>query len=432
MNIKMKRVHLVLLVLLFIPALGTFTYWRIKTEVQERSIRAGSGIIPEKENSGSLQTAAVAVQTEPAFTGDLIIRISAQGVLQAESDIVIKAKVSGEIIDLPVWEGKEVKNGNLLFAINDFDYRMALQEAKSKFALTGIDYVSLGGGNGNSDSADSNLVTGSLSENKYMLFAREAKERWQRLNNNSRNDSIDDESYNIAKRNYEISLNLSNERDKIVAHRVGLTIAEINLARAEENLKNTRVTAPFGGEVASLKIKKWQTVSPGEECMRLIDRSRLSVKTHVLESEIGHIRIGSSTKITLSSYPGKIYFGKVKYISPVIDEETKTGEVIATIEKPDRTLRPGMFANVIIDAEAHKNRLLIPKEAILIRNERKVIFIIKNGKAEWNYVDTGMENEEYVEITRSDYNLKPGDLVAVEGHFTLSHDARVQAIVKSK
>ena len=70
--------------------------------------------------------------------------------------------------------------------------------------------------------------------------------------------------------------------------------------------------------------------------------------------------------------------------------------------------------NIIIKgtrAQIFKDRLLVPKDAILIRDQRKLLFIVRDGLAKWCYVETGLENEKYVEILSSTFDLKPGELV---------------------
>ncbi|MFQ5677199.1 MAG: efflux RND transporter periplasmic adaptor subunit, partial [bacterium] len=69
---------------------------------------------------------------------------------------------------------------------------------------------------------------------------------------------------------------------------------------------------------------------------------------------------------------------------------------------------------------------LVPKEAILIRDQRKLVFIVRDGLAKWCYAETGLENDDFVEILSSTFGLKPGEMVITSGHYTLVHDARVK------
>ncbi len=88
-----------------------------------------------------------------------------------------------------------------------------------------------------------------------------------------------------------------------------------------------------------------------------------------------------------------------------------------------------MFAFVDIDAQIFSDRLLVPKDAILERQRRELILVLVDNITKWTYVETGLRNNEYVEIlTAAEQGLHPGDLVAVSDHFTIAHDVPVKIV----
>jgi membrane fusion protein (multidrug efflux system) len=84
--------------------------------------------------------------------------------------------------------------------------------------------------------------------------------------------------------------------------------------------------------------------------------------------------------------------------------------------------RPGMYVTVSIVTEVLNNRFLVPRSALLTRDQRSIVFTVKGPFAKWHYVDTGENNDEFWEIRNG---IAAGDTVIVEGHYTLAHDARV-------
>ena len=91
---------------------------------------------------------------------------------------------------------------------------------------------------------------------------------------------------------------------------------------------------------------------------------------------------------------------------------------------PGGEIKPGMHTEVEIVAEVHKDRLLVPQEAVLVRTGgRKLVFVAEGGLAKWRYVEIGLENEDYAEILDG---IKEGELVLVDGHSTLAHDAKIR------
>jgi multidrug efflux pump subunit AcrA (membrane-fusion protein) len=96
-----------------------------------------------------------------------------------------------------------------------------------------------------------------------------------------------------------------------------------------------------------------------------------------------------------------------------------------------------MYAQVRIAARLFADRVMVPREAILERDRRKLVFVLEPessgadaGLAKWTYVTTGLENQDYVEIASNPETtmLEPGQIVLVEGHSTLIHDAKVRLV----
>ena len=116
--------------------------------------------------------------------------------------------------------------------------------------------------------------------------------------------------------------------------------------------------------------------------------------------------------------------GKTKAISPIINPEDKTCTVVIEVDNPQEQIKPGMHAEVEIPAEIYKDILLIPQEAVLVRG-RKLAFAVEEGLAKWRYIQVGLENEDYAEVLEG---VEEGELVIIEGHFTLAHDAKVKVV----
>jgi len=158
-----------------------------------------------------------------------------------------------------------------------------------------------------------------------------------------------------------------------------------------------------------------------------LDISRLKVDVGILENEINKVHIGNNAIVRLTALPDKIYYGKVIYINPMIDPEIKTCRVTVEIINSDINIKPGMFASVKIETDILKNRVIIPKEALLVRDKRDLVFVVQNNLAKWQYVNIGQQNDEYIEILNG---VSPGDSVIVEGHFNLAHDSNIKSVNK--
>jgi len=191
----------------------------------------------------------------------------------------------------------------------------------------------------------------------------------------------------------------------------------------------TEFRAPFAGSIAGWEFAAGTQVRAGQPLCSLIDVSHMLIDVDIVEAEAGSIHVGSSAVISCMAFPGIQFSGTVRTISPVIDVRTQmmrgTVEFAGGYPGSNARLalvRPGMFATVRIETERFDQRLLVPREAVLVRDLRSLVFTMERGLAKWHYVETGEENQDCLEVKSG---IAEGDTVIVDGHHALAHDARV-------
>ncbi|MCP2519390.1 efflux RND transporter periplasmic adaptor subunit [Candidatus Aminicenantes bacterium AC-335-A11] len=363
-----------------------------------------------------VEEAPIPVKVKKAQRGKLIIRISSPGQAVCRRVIVVKAEVSGVIEELLVEEGKKVKEGDLLVKLDDEKYKLQLREAESRrleklsrFLIEGEEYTF-------------------LPKKKKSQFKdkNKIKKEYQKALSLYQQGLISEKEFEEIKRKYELALIESGEkREEIRASVAGLTQAELEVKRAQMELEKTLIRAPFSGVITNIKVSPKEHVQAGQELFTLVDLNSIYVEAKILESEIGKIKVGREVNIRFTAYPSKIFKGYVRAISPIVDPEEKTCKIHINVANPAGEIKPGMHAEVEIASDIYEDRLIIPKEAILVRGGRKLAFVVENGLAKWRYIKTGLENEEYAEVLEG---INEGELVIVEGHFTLAHDAKVKIV----
>ncbi|RME01850.1 MAG: efflux RND transporter periplasmic adaptor subunit, partial [Calditrichaeota bacterium] len=157
------------------------------------------------------------------------------------------------------------------------------------------------------------------------------------------------------------------------------------------------------------------------------------IDVEILESELAEVEQGRRATAVFSAYPGETFQGKIVAVNPLIDPERKTRRATVLLPNTRRRLLPGMHGTVKLEAKVYHNRLLVPREAVVLRDQRPVVFIARkdaegNWRAVWSYVDLGLQNETYVEIVNSRFGLKAGEPVIVSNHYTMVHDARIRIV----
>jgi len=237
---------------------------------------------------------------------------------------------------------------------------------------------------------------------------------------------INKNSYLSKKEELDLALIFTGaKRDEVILNKSGLTNAINAMNKAKLNLAYTEIRAPFSGVVADFNLVERQRINAGEKIFKLLDIDKYKIEVGVIESEIANIKNKSEVVVKLNSLPGAIFKGRVLYINPLIDSETKTCRVTILVPNNDSRVKPGMFANVLIENQILKDKLLIPKDALLVRDKRDLVFVTDGDLAKWHYVDIGNQNEEYIEILKG---VEAGDSVIVNGHYNLAHDAKIKIV----
>ena len=143
-------------------------------------------------------------------------------------------------------------------------------------------------------------------------------------------------------------------RKELAADQIGLDEARLKLKRAQLELAHAVLEAPFAGYVSEVVVDRSDFVDKGDVVARIVSLDRLRLEMDVLETEIRHIRLGARAEIELAALPGKAVSGRVASVNPTIDAERRTCRVLIEIENPDRAVRPGMFADVRVEAARYK------------------------------------------------------------------------------
>ncbi len=315
-----------------------------------------------------------------AVNDTLWVQVTAAGQAEAFQEAILTAQVEGQILGVSVRENSSVGTGRSLVQIDTTQYALELAGARSELERAETDYQ------------------------KLILFDQEIEDPEVRA-----------------------------QRARISRAQSGVTGAEVSVRQAEINLDHTTVKAPFGGRIADLKVVPGQWVDPGAELLTLVALNPIKVEVQVLEAELGLLAEGRRARITFAAFKGEEFVGRIETINPRVDPENRTGRVTVLLQNRDGRIKPGMYAQVVIDAQAFPDRVLIPRRALLERDGRLVVFVYnpdgRSGRAEWRYVTTGRENETLVELTHGDEGfVEPGEIVLTDGHHYLAHDATVRLV----
>lgn len=369
---------------------------------------------------------AVRVHLAEAKIADLPLRIAATGKTRARRQIILKSRVNGVVLACPAFEGKEVKRGELLVQIDTTDYALQYRQAEYELTTATIDY---GTKLGEHAYASRRGATG-----PQLLDSTAAAKAFRAARRAFADGKISKNTLQLSERQYAAA-KIFTETDKhtLLALSSGLSAAMIQAEIARQNLRHTRIAAPLAATAGDVRIQQNQLVSAGDELLTLVDLRSIYVDVDILENEAATIGRGSQARVQISAFPDTVFQGEIVALNPIIDAEKKTRRVTVLMQNPAQKVLAGMFVAVQLDVEILHNRLLVPREAIVLRDNRPVVFIARENtagelRAVWSYVDIGQQNAQFVEIKSSKFNLQPGESVVIDNHYTMIHDAKIRAI----
>ncbi|HSJ26295.1 MAG TPA: efflux RND transporter periplasmic adaptor subunit [Longimicrobiales bacterium] len=383
-----KRLATAFAIVLVLSLSGAGVYLRINGHSAAATGGGGAtGDLPDVSATEQFAAdLAVPVEGAEVLLDTLVLAVTATGEAASMRQTTLRAQVTGQVRAVRVRENRNVAAGAVLVEIDPTEYQLALDEARARL--------------------------------------REAEARYREITLGD--DRIDDAGVRA-------------DRDSAARARSGLDVARVAVQRAEINLSRTRVTAPFGGSIANLQVVEGQHVTQGEELLVVQAMDPIRVEAQVLEGDIGFLQPGRRAAVTFAAFPGEIFDGVIESINPVVDQQTRTARATVTVRNPGGRVLPGMYARVSLSARRFADRVMVPRDAILERDRRTMLFVFRGegeqGRTEWRYVNTGLMNDHYVEILEEgeeDGMVRPGEIVLVSGHRTLQHDIPVRLVANAR
>ena len=217
--------------------------------------------------------------------------------------------------------------------------------------------------------------------------------------------------------------NYSSEHEAIADIRSGYNQAQVTFEEARLQLAKTELKAPFAGKISGIKQKPFEQANMSEPFCTLINDRRFYIDFPLLETEISKVKLGQD--VTISPISGaQNTTGKICEIDPKIDENGLIW-LKAEVNNPGQYMQ-GMNVKVSIK-QAISDQLIVPKEAVVLRQNREVLFRYTQGIAYWTYINVLNENEkEYSVMAAEGATLSPGDTVIVSNNLNLAHESEVE------
>jgi membrane fusion protein (multidrug efflux system) len=312
-------------------------------------------------------TPPIPVETGLPIRGDIYAVYSGTAPIEAFAEADVVAKVDGEVRELLVEEGMEVKNESVLARLDGDRLRLELNESSARLRKLQRDYQR------NLDLKNKGLISeGDFDRIQYEMEALEAAN---------------------------------------------------NLANLE--LDYTQIRAPISGVVSERYVRVGSTVRVGEPLFRVTSLDPLVAYLHVPEREYRQIQPQQPVAIDIDALAGQRIIAAVTRISPVVDPDTGTFKITIEISDDERRIKPGMFGRISIVYDRHENALQVPRSAVVEDQGERSVFVVVDGTAVRRAVTTGFGEKGMIEIVDG---LEDTDRVVTLGQIGLKDGSKVTVI----
>jgi membrane fusion protein, copper/silver efflux system len=186
--------------------------------------------------------------------------------------------------------------------------------------------------------------------------------------------------------------------------------------------------SPVRGVVTEKSVVRGQAIEPGQPLYTIADLGEVWVEADLRESEAGAVAEGSRAEVALAAFPGRPVSGRVAFVAPTLQGESRSVRARIEVPNPDGRLKPGMYGTVHIGTSGRR-ALTVPAEAVVRTGERSVVFVdVRGGRLAAREVETGRTAGGLTEVLAG---LEPGQRVVTSAQFLLESESNLSEIMRS-
>jgi len=393
----------------------------------------GWGFTQKRAGTQRAARMEVPVQVTPVVSKPLTYSIKVTGDILPLMQVDLFPKVSGYLERIDVHIGDIVKQGQEIAQVDRTDFLQKVREIEAKVAQAKAQLSELETGTRTEE-----LRQAEESVKQAQSRFENARLQHERIEALYKRDVISKKERDIADMDFtvaEAQLASSQQNLKLLREGARQEVKEGSQAKLREmeaileqertRLRNAKIVAPFRGEVSRKHVDAGALVSPSTPLVSLVHTETLKIVANVLEKDISLLKPGMKAKVRVESYPGRVFEGRVEKINSALDLSTRTLQAEVYIQNADRSLKPGMFANVEVVLLEKPQTLVIPREAIIEAGSEMSVFVIEEKRAVRRPVTLGYEQDQSVEIVKG---LNEGDQVIIKGQQLIKDGSAIRIV----
>ena len=320
--------------------------------------------------------------------------IDLSGTLLSPDQARVSSEVAGRVSEVPVELGVEVRPGDVLVRLEPRELQLALERAESALrqveAQLGIDRTQDKQPPPDQEIASVQQALANRDD------ARAAYARAEQLAARGLLSKVDHDTaetrLKVMEANYEAAV------DSVRALKASLQDRRASYDLAQKKLNDAVIRAPVAGSVAERLVQPGEFIRENTQVMTIVQMNPLRLRTGVQEKFAGLVRPGQAVQFAVEAYPNQTFSGTVAYVSPAVDQATRTFPIEAVVDNGDRLLKPGFFAKGTIATKRDENVMAVAETAISTLAGVSTVYAIENGKVRPQIVELGAHEDNVWEI----------------------------------
>jgi RND family efflux transporter MFP subunit len=340
------------------------------------------------------QRPTVAVETTSIKRISVQRQIDLSGTLLSPDQAKVSSEVAGVVREVPVELGREVKKGDVLVRLEPREIELALDRAESALrqveAQLGITRTQ------DIEPPPDEQIASVRQAAANRDDARAAVARAQQLNGRGLVSQVDRESaetrLKVAEANYSAALDTTHSL------KASLQDRRASFELAKKKLADTVIRAPVAGSVSERLVQPGEFIRENMPVVTIVAMNPLKLKTAIQEKFAGVIRPGQPVTFEVEAFPDEAFTGRVAYVSPAVDQATRTFAIEAIVANDDRRLKPGFFAKGIVGTKLDEDVTAVPEDAVSTMAGVSSVYIIEDGKVVQRTITTGVHQDKLIEV----------------------------------
>jgi HlyD family secretion protein len=398
----------------------------------------------EKKREETTVEKAIPVEVAPVKLGTIAKEIKFTGSIEANTEVQVYPKITATIEEMKVDKGDSIKKGDVIAFLESEELEAQAAQTAAALKTVQAQWTQMEVGARPEELAQAEDLVAKARAN-----LKDAESNYGRMKALYEQGSIAKRQFETAELVYTVAkaeLNSAMERLRML--REGATreerealAAQVDQAKAALDLARIRmsyakITSPIDGTVSERFFDPGNLAFPTEPLVTIVQMDAVNVIVYFPEGLIRYMVPGISGQLMVAAYPDEVFSGRIDKVSPTLNPDTRMFSAEIRVPNKEGMLRPGMFTRVTLSVDPHPDALLVPKEAVLSREEywensgsaegkvtrNHYLFVVENGRARMRTVLLGHESGTVVEVAKG---LKKDEQVVTRGIHQLTDGDRI-------